>query len=110
LAIGNHIPVGAPVTVFFGPQDVDGRGTVSGWASCNNYNALYQQNGALLTIGAPTTGDNACTVELVAQEQDLLDALRSTASLSRGAGQLVLQNSLGQVELNLAAISAVPFE
>jgi heat shock protein HslJ len=110
LAIGNSVPVGLPVTAHFGQQDAHGRGTLSGWGSCNSYSALYQQSGASLSIGSSTTGDNACTPEMVAQEQAMLNALHATASFSRSGGQLVLRDSLGQVVLNLTAISASPFE
>lgn len=103
LAIGNSIPAGPAVTAPFGQQDADGRGTLSGWGSCNTYSAPYQQSGALLTIGAPTTGNNVCTPELVAQEQALFDAFQAVASFTWGDGQLVLKNSVGEVVLNLAA-------
>jgi heat shock protein HslJ len=100
------VPAAQPPTVLFGPQDADGQGTVAGWGGCNTYSATYRQNGALLNIGPPAVGSNSCQADVVAQEQDLLDALQATASLSRGEGQLTLWNLAGEVVLNLAASEA----
>jgi heat shock protein HslJ len=104
LAIGSSVPVGTPLTVIFGQQNASGWGTVTGWGSCNNYYAEYQQSGSLLSIDLPTGEGNVCTAELAAQEQALFDALHVTAFFDRSEGQLTLWNVVGEVLLNLAAI------
>jgi heat shock protein HslJ len=80
----------------------DGQGTISGWGSCNSYSAVYQQSGSELNIESSTVGDKVCAADVSAQEQAVLDALKSTTSFSRSGGQLVLRDNRGQVVLNLA--------
>jgi heat shock protein HslJ len=103
LAVGDSVPLGPPITVhFYG--GAAGQGTVSGWASCNNYSAVYQQSGSTLNIGSSAVGEKICAAEAGAQERAVLDALRAATSFTRGSGQLVLRDSRGTVVLNLAAI------
>jgi heat shock protein HslJ len=108
LAIGGSLPAPAPLplTVIFGQQDAAGQGTVAGWGGCNTYSAAYRQSGALLTIGLPTAGSVTCATDIMVQEQSLLEALHSVASLSWSEGQLTLWNPTGEVVLNLAASEA----
>ncbi|MBD2180810.1 META domain-containing protein [Planktothrix sp. FACHB-1355] len=51
--------------------------TMSGLASCNNYNASYQTNGNNLTVNSPATTRKACSPDIMRQESEYLAALQS---------------------------------
>src|SRR5262249_52662674 len=67
---------GIPLTLSFG----DGR--VTGRAGCNTYSASFTQQGDTIRIGSITTGRRRCPGNVMTQERNFLQALRSAVRWS----------------------------
>lgn len=83
----------APVSNGFSGIATFRAGTLAGFVGCNCYQASYQEHGAGLRIGIPTTSGTRC-----ADEQLRLEELRYYSSLGEVAGYASGDDSLVMVD------------
>jgi heat shock protein HslJ len=89
--VGGRPPVaGEAVTLQFA------EGKISGFASCNNYNASYTTSGTTLTLGPAASTRRACIEDARnAQETAYLGALAKVASYTVSGDRLTLTDATG---------------
>lgn len=103
---GNATPVvsGSHVTLEFSND-----GQATGDAGCNSYGGSYSVDNDLIRFGEVVSTEMACTESnLMAQEQQVLQALSSADRFEVRGDQLTLWYDNGRNRLNFTATSAMP--
>lgn len=99
----------APITGHEPTMEFSG-GTVSGTASCNNYNAAYTQDVAKVTITPGVMTQMACAEDVMTQEHAFTVALTQVAGVRTAGEGAELVDASGKAVLTLARITDKPLE
>jgi len=104
--LSNTIP-GTSISLVFA------NGGLSGFAGCNNYNATYTTTLAegptnSITIGPISSSQQACTPELMAQEQGYLASLQDASQYTISGSTLTLTTPTGPLTYYAAVATPAP--